>query len=159
VFILSKLLIALISFLRPGVALYTLTAYQCTYSQPYDVTHSWYAVPQCRPLDSGCLKYWLQLASHLVIWGSIFSSHSQQTAIGKLKIIKHVLQIYGLACSSMLAIHLWSLNYFWNHKRIGDRPDWKRVVLLAMPDVNQYCKQWPTIWLFCSFMTSRPMLN
>jgi len=56
-FILSKLLIALIGFPRLGVAIYTETAHEFTYSQLYDVCHPWYVVPQCRPLDSRGLKY------------------------------------------------------------------------------------------------------
>jgi len=93
-FILSKFLIALMGFPIFRVAFDTETAHEFTYSQLYDVHHAWYMVPQCRPLDSRGLKCWLQLACHRVIRGSIISRNTKQTAVGKIKLIKHFLQIY-----------------------------------------------------------------
>jgi len=94
-FILSDLLIMLIGYRWLVAALYTLTANECFYSQWYDVHSAWYVVPQCRPLHSGVLKCWLQLASHRVISGSMISRNSKQTAIGQLKTIKHALQMHS----------------------------------------------------------------
>jgi len=94
-FILSKLLIALMGCPRPGAAFYTETAHECTQSQLYDVCHAWYVVLQCRPLDSRGLKCWLQLACHRVIWGSIIRRNTEQTAVGELKTIQHILPMYS----------------------------------------------------------------
>jgi len=94
-FILSKLLIALMGFPRLGAAFYTETAQECTQSQLYDVRHAWYVVPQCWPLDSRGLKCWLQLACHRVIWGSIIRRNTEQTAVGELKMIQYILQMYS----------------------------------------------------------------
>jgi len=95
IFILSKLLIVLMGFPRPGAAFYTNTGNQCAYSQPYDVCHAWYAVPQSRALLCKGLKCRLQLACHRVIWGSSISRNTKQTAVGMLKTIQHALQMYG----------------------------------------------------------------
>jgi len=94
-FILSKLLIALMGFPRLGAAFYPETAHECTQSKLYDVRHAWYVVPQRRPLDSRGLKCWLQLACHRVVWWSIISCNTKQTAVSKLKPIQHVLQMTG----------------------------------------------------------------
>ena len=50
---------------------------------------------KCRPLDSRGLKYWLQLACHRVIWGTIVSRNTEQQAIGEIRMIQHVVQMYG----------------------------------------------------------------
>jgi hypothetical protein len=102
--ILSKLLIVLIGYSRFCVAYYTKTLYECTKRQLNNVHHTWYVVPQCRPLNSRGFKHWLQLMSHWVIWGSIISCNSQYTAVGKLKTINNVLQMYHKSCPSMLAL-------------------------------------------------------
>ena len=94
-FILSKLLIALMGFPRLDAAFYTETAHECTQSQLYNVRPAWYVVPQCRSLDSQSLKCWLQLACHRVIWGSFIRRDTEQTAVGKLKTIQYILQMYS----------------------------------------------------------------
>jgi len=104
--------------------------------------HAWYVFPQCRPLDSRGLKCWLQLACHWVVWGSIISGNTKQTAVGKLETIKHVLQMYGYPCSSMLALDLSTLISFWDSNRTDDQPHRKRVELHAMPNFDPYSMQW-----------------
>jgi len=94
-FILSKFVIMLMGFPRLGVAFYTETVHECTYSQLYSMRHGWYVVPQCWPLNSGGLKGWLQLTSHRVIWGSSISCNSKQTALGKLTTSKNILSMYS----------------------------------------------------------------
>jgi len=93
--ILSKLLITLMGLPRVGAAFYTETAHEWTQSQLYDVRHSWYVVPQSRPLDCRGLKCWLQLACQQISWESIISCIIKQTAGSKLKTIEHVFQMYG----------------------------------------------------------------
>jgi len=119
-FILAKLLIALMRFPRLGAAFYNDTAHECTYSQLYDVRHAWYMVPQCRPLESRGLKCWLQRVCHQVVWGSIISGSTKETAVGKLKRIKLVLHMYSYPYSSMLALNRSSLFSFRNGKWISD---------------------------------------
>jgi len=94
-FILSTLLIVPIGFPRLGAVFYTQTAHDCTESQLYDVRPAWYVVPQCRPLDSGGLKGWMQFMCHRVIWGIIICCNSKQVAVSKFKMIQHAHQMYG----------------------------------------------------------------
>ena len=121
--------------------------------------HAWFVVPQCRPLNSRGLKCWLQLVCHRVIWRSIMSRNTKQLAVGKLKMIKHVLQMSGYPCSSLLALDLSSLISFRKWKRIGTLPHWKRVERHAMPNFDQYSKQWPTsLWVW-SLKTIHTKIN
>jgi len=121
--------------------------------------HAWYMIPQCRSLDSRCLKCWLWLARHRVIWGSIVNRNTKQTAVVKLTMIKHLLQMYGWLRSSMFALDLSSLIRFWKRNRTGDQPHQKPVELHTMPSFDPYSKQWPTLWLVCSLTSIRPKLN
>jgi len=159
VFILSKLQIALMGFTRLGAAFDTETAHECTSTQLYDVRHARYAVPQCRPLDSRGLKCWLQLACHRVIWGGNICHNSKPTAVGKLKMIKKVLQMYGYPCSRMLALDLLPSISFRKVKRTGNQPQRTRIELHPMPNFDRYSKQWPMLWLVCLVMSIRPELN
>jgi len=77
VFILSKLLIALIGFPRLGTAFYTQTVHDCNWSKLNGVHHAWYVIAQCGPLDSGGLKGGLYFTSHQVSWGCIIYCHSK----------------------------------------------------------------------------------
>jgi len=142
-FILAKLLIALMGFPRLRAAFYTETAYEYTWSQLYDVCHTLYMVPQCRPLDSRGLKSWLQLACHRVVWGSIISRNTKQTAVGNLNTFKHVLQMYGKPCSSMLAIDLSSLTSFRNGNRTGDQLIESELNFTQFPiSIHIVCNDW-----------------
>jgi len=78
-----------------------------------------------------------------VISGSIISRNTKQTAVSKLKTIKHVIQMYSYPCSSMLALHLSSLICFQKRKRISDQPHQKQVVHDRMPNFDSYYKSWP----------------
>ena len=78
-----------------GAARYTETARECTLSLLYDVRHARYVVPPSRPLDSRCLECGLPPACHGALRGSSISRNTNQMAVGKLKTIKLVLQIYG----------------------------------------------------------------
>ena len=158
-FILSTLLIALMGFPRLGAAFHTETAHELTQSEVYDVRHPRYVVPQCRPFDSRGLKCWLQLACYRVIQGSIIICITKQTAVGKLKMIKHVLPMYSWSWSSMLALDLSSSNSFLNGNRTGDHPHWKSVELHAMPNFDPYIKHWPMLCVICVLMSIRRKLN
>ena len=57
--------------------------------------HAWYVVSQYTSLDSWGLKGGLYFPSHWVIWGGIIIGNSKQAAVGKLKTIQHLLQMYG----------------------------------------------------------------
>jgi hypothetical protein len=78
-----------------GAAFYTQTAHQYTKSLLYAMWHAWYEGPQCRPLDSGVPKCWLQLACHGVTGGSSIHRNWKQTAVNKLESFKNFLQICG----------------------------------------------------------------
>jgi len=146
-------------FGRVGTAFFTLTASQCTYSQLYDMCHPWYVVPECWQLDSGGLKCWLQLASHQVTLESINSWNFQLTAVSKLKTIKHVLQMYGKHCSSMIAVELSSWIMFQIEKGIEDQPHRKRVVLHPRPHGDRYSKKWPTLYRVCWWLSVCAMVH
>jgi len=158
-FIPSKLPITLMSVPWLGAAFYTETAHECPYSPMYKVRHAGYVVSQFRPLDSRVLKCWLQLGCHPVIWESIICRNTEQTAVGELKTIQHILQMYSKTWSSMLALDRSSLISFRNGKRTGNQPHWKGVEHRAMPNFDPYSKQWPTLWTICSLMSIRPKLN
>jgi len=157
--ILSKLLIVLMGFPRLGKAFYTETAHYCTFSLLYDVRHAWYVVDQCRPLDCGGLKCWLQLTCHRVMWGSITSHNTKQTAISKLKTIKQILPMYGQPSCSLSALDLSSGNSVWKWKKIDDQPHRKWVELYPKPNFNPYRKQQQILWLVRLLMSICPKLN
>jgi len=92
-FILSKLLIALMGFPRLALVLHTETAHASTQSQLYDVCHGRYVVSQGTPQGCRDPECWFQLACHRVIWRRIVSHITKQTAVGKLKMIQHFLQM------------------------------------------------------------------
>jgi len=140
-FILSTLLIALMGFRRLGAALYSKTAHEWSQSQPCNVPHVWYVIPQWWPLDSRGLKWWLMLTWHRVICSSIIGSHTKQTAVGKLKKIQDFLQIYSLHSSCMLPLDLSSFIRFPNWKKTGQQPHQRRVELHEMHNLNPYSMQ------------------
>jgi len=130
---LSKLLIALIGFPRLDAAFFTETAPECTRSQLYDVRHAWYMVPQGRPLDSRGLKCRLQLECHRVNWGTMICLNTKYMAVGKLKTIKHILQMYGKPCCCMLALDLSSWISFRKRTGIRDQPFERELTFTQCP--------------------------
>jgi len=158
-FILSILLIALMGFPWLIAASYTLTDYECTRSQLYDTRDGWIVVPQCSPLDSGRLKCRFQLTSHRLLCGSIFSCNAIQSAVGMLKTIKNLLQMFGKPSASILALDLTALIRIWKRKIIADQPCHTRVVLHTIPNYVPYSMQWSTLWLVSLVMSIRAMLN
>jgi hypothetical protein len=110
----------LMGFPQQIATIYTLTAYEWTQSELYAVCHLWNVVPHCRPLNYGGHKHGLQLTCHCVIWGCIISCKSKPTVVVQFKMIKYVLQINGLPCSSIMGVDLSSLINIQNWKRIAN---------------------------------------
>jgi len=138
VFILSKLLIALMGFPRLDAAFYTETTHERTGNKWNNVRHSWYVVSHCRPPNSRGLKCWLLYSSYWVIWRSIISCNSLYTAISMLEMIQNLLQIYGWAWSSIFTLDLVFLLTIRITKGTGYQPYRMRVVFLGMPIFDSY---------------------
>jgi len=158
-FILSKLLIALMGFPRLGAAFYIEISHEHTQSMLNDVRHARYVVSHGRPPDSWGLKGWLQFLSNRVIGRIIFSQNSKQTAVGKPETIQILLQMYGLPCSGMLTLDLVFLKTIRNSERTGYQPYRMWVVLLAMPNFDQYSMLWPMLSPLCLWMSNHLKLS
>ena len=70
----------------------------------------------------------------------------------------------SLKCTASAAPVCWPLTYhpwlaFQKCKRICDQPHRKRVRLLAILNFDPYSKQWLTLWLICSLMSTCPKLS
>jgi len=69
------------------------------------------------------------------------SPHSKQMDVGKLKMIKNFLQMYGYPCSGMLLFDPSSLISFPNVRRTGDHPHQMQAELHTMQNSDPYSMQ------------------
>jgi hypothetical protein len=132
-FMVSKLLITLMGFSRPGNVFFIQTPHEHTWSKLYDMYHGCDVVTLCRPLNSGLLKICLQLTWHWLIRGSINSRNYKQMAVCKLDSIKNFLQMWHLPCFITLAMNRSCWISFRNGNKTGNQPHQKPVWVYPLP--------------------------